>query len=110
MRKSRLIVNSLLLALLICLTSFNFTLLLYAGPVQCEEEGARECEMETLDYCSDVCADPPYGNPGNCYYVWFDWGECGCSGTCYQWWSFECEGGYIGEYECVTYGHGCPLK
>lgn len=109
MRKSRLIVNSLLLALLICLTSVNFTLLLYAGPVQCEEEGAPECEEPAQIYCDNYCDEE---HSEDCIYdsICFDSGECGCSGTCYQWWYFECTNNYFDFYECVTYGHGCPMK
>lgn len=99
-----LIVNSLLLALLMSLTLFNMTLFLYAEGPECEEEGVLECEYETWDYCMEFCDE-------GCNDVWFDWGECGCSGTCYQWWWFECKGDeYMDIYECITYGHGCWIK
>lgn len=107
MRKSMLIVNSLLLALLVCFTFFNFTLLLYAEGPKCEETGVRECEEETRDYCFDFCDTIPE----RCDYYYFVSGECGCSGTCTQWWYWECTGGEVNDiYECITAGHGCWMK
>lgn len=108
MKKSKLIVNSFLLALLICLTFFNLALLLHAEGLECEEVGARECEDDTEIYCETFCYLQQQG--ASCVDYYFDSGECGCSGMCTQWWYFECSNQYFDYYECVTYGHECPMK
>jgi len=102
--RSKIIIKSLLVVSLICLTFFNLNLILHARVTQCESQGAPGCYDETQDVCETYCDGP-------CYAWSFVSGTCGCSGLCTQIWKYKCS--LNGEYqyhECETFWGGCPFK
>jgi len=106
MRKSVLIIKSLLLMSLICFTFFNLNLILHAQSYRCENEGAPDCYDEAWDYCFDYCDSLEK----DCDDWYFLSGECGCSAVCIQQWKVTCVTGGEDIYECETYWGNCPWK
>lgn len=105
MRKFTIIVKSLLLALLLCVTLINLSQVVQAYNRYGDCGSLSEiCDMEVESECIRKCSDR-----GGCDNWYFDFGICQ-HGLCYQFWTYECVDGWYDYYTCIAPEIYCPLK